>query len=58
MAKHTANSPKPTDSDAPKLGWNDYAERLNGRFAMIGLLTLLAIEFFTREDFFTWLGLK
>ena len=46
------------DPDAPGLGWNDYAERLNGRFAMIGLLTLLILEFFTRQDFFTWLGLK
>jgi Chlorophyll A-B binding protein len=55
MAKNTAKTPEP---DAPKLGWNDYAERLNGRFAMIGLATLLAIEFVTRQDFFTWLGLK
>ncbi len=58
MAKNTAKTPAPTDPDAPKLGWNDYAERLNGRFAMIGLVTLLTIEFATRQDFFTWLGLK
>jgi Chlorophyll A-B binding protein len=58
MAKNTAKTPTPNDLDAPKLGWNDYAERLNGRFAMIGLVTLLTIEFVTRQDFFTWLGLK
>jgi hypothetical protein len=58
MAKQPAKPTEPVDPNAPKLGWNDYAERLNGRFAMIGLVTLLAIEFFTRQDFFTWLGLK
>jgi Chlorophyll A-B binding protein len=58
MAKQPAKPQAPIDPDAPKLGWNDYAERLNGRFAMIGLVTLLAIEFATRQDFFTWLGLK
>jgi Chlorophyll A-B binding protein len=58
MAKNPAKTTEPTDPDAPKLGWNDYAERMNGRFAMIGLVTLLAIEFVTRQDFFTWLGLK
>jgi hypothetical protein len=59
MAKpQPAKTPNSAADDAPKLGWNDYAERLNGRFAMIGLATLLAIEFVTRQDFFTWLGLK
>ncbi len=58
MAKQPAKPTKSIEHAVPKLGWNDYAERLNGRFAMIGLVTLLAIEFFTREDFFTWLGLK
>jgi Chlorophyll A-B binding protein len=58
MAKQPTKPQAPIDPDAPKLGWNDYAERLNGRFAMMGLVTLLAIEFVTRQDFFTWLGLK
>jgi hypothetical protein len=58
MAKQPEKLPDPIDPNVPKLGWNDYAERLNGRFAMIGLVTLLAIEFVTRQDFFTWLGLK
>ena len=39
-------------------GWNAYAERINGRFAMVGFLALLMLEFFTHQDFFTWLGLR
>ncbi|NJN48737.1 MAG: high light inducible protein [Alkalinema sp. RL_2_19] len=54
----TATDVTATDATEPKLGWNDYAEKLNGRFAMIGLATLLLLEFCTRQDFFTWLGLK
>ncbi len=42
----------------PAFGWTAYAEQLNGRFAMIGFVSLLALEFFTRQDFFTWLGLR
>lgn len=41
---------------APSFGWNSYAERINGRFAMIGFIALLVLELFTRQDFFTWLG--
>ncbi len=56
-------SPKPSTPDAgtepaPSLGWNVYAERVNGRFAMIGFLALLALEFFTQQDFWTWVGLR
>lgn len=43
--------------ETPSFGWNAYAERINGRFAMIGFVSLLILEFFTRQDFFTWLGL-
>jgi len=42
----------------PAFGWNDYAERMNGRFAMVGFIVLLALEWFTQQDFFTWLGLR
>lgn len=42
----------------PAFGWNDYAERINGRFAMIGFVALLLLEFFTHQDLFTWLGLR
>ncbi|HEY9826479.1 MAG TPA: high light inducible protein [Stenomitos sp.] len=42
----------------PAFGWTPYAEQINGRFAMIGLVILLALEWFTRQDLFTWLGLR
>lgn len=42
----------------PGFGWTPYAERINGRFAMIGFFALLILELLTREDFFTWLGLR
>lgn len=42
----------------PAFGWTAYAEQINGRFAMIGFVALLMLEFFTGQDFFTWLGLR
>ena len=33
-----------TTNDVPEFGWSGYAERINGRFAMIGLLAVLIIE--------------
>jgi len=59
----TPQSPKPTTSNTPKqaepaFGWNAYAEKTNGRFAMVGFVALVLLEFFTRENFFAWLGLR
>jgi hypothetical protein len=42
----------------PAFGWTLYAEQINGRFAMVGFVALLVLEFFTHQDFFTWLGLR
>jgi hypothetical protein len=42
----------------PAFGWTRYAEQINGRFAMIGFVALLLLELFTRQDFFTWIGLR
>lgn len=42
----------------PKLGWTAYAEQINGRFAMIGLVILLLLEVFTHQTFLAWLGLQ
>jgi len=63
MTAKTPPSPKPTTPNTPKqaepaFGWNSYAEQINGRFAMVGFVALLLLEFFTRQDFFTWLGLR
>jgi succinate dehydrogenase / fumarate reductase, iron-sulfur subunit len=41
----------------PKLGWSPYAEKINGRFAMIGFVILLILEVFTHQTFLDWLGL-
>ncbi len=42
----------------PSFGWTPYAEQLNGRFAMVGFIVLLILELVTRQDLFTWLGLR
>ena len=60
----TEKSPKATsqqpDSEisTPGFGWTHYAEQINGRFAMIGFVALLLTELVTRQDFFTWIGLR
>ncbi|MEC4986711.1 MAG: hypothetical protein SAJ37_21895 [Oscillatoria sp. PMC 1068.18] len=44
--------------EEPKFGFNEYAERLNGRAAMIGFLLTLLIEYFTGQGVLSWLGLQ
>ena len=46
-----------TTSDAPAFGWSAYAERVNGRFAMLGFLAVLLIEALSRDTFLHWAGL-
>jgi hypothetical protein len=53
----TPDTPQEEAPASPSFGWNAYAERLNGRFAMVGFVALLVLELITRQDFFTWLGL-
>ena len=48
----------PPSEQQPGFGWTRYAEQINGRFAMIGFIALLVIELITKQDFFTWLGLR
>ncbi len=43
--------------EEPKFGFNDYAEKLNGRAAMLGFLIALAIEYFSGKGLLSWLGL-
>jgi len=43
--------------DEPKFGFSEYAERLNGRAAMIGFALTLIIEYTTGQSLLTWLGL-
>ncbi len=53
--------PKPTNNpklEEPKFGFNEYAERLNGRAAMIGFILMILIEYVTNHGVISWLGLK
>ncbi len=55
----TQPQPTPTPNlPEPKFGFNDYAERLNGRAAMLGFVVALAIEYFTGQGLLSWLGLN
>ncbi len=54
-------TPQPTKSpkiEEPKFGFNTYAERLNGRAAMVGFVLTLLIEYFTKQGLLSWLGLQ
>lgn len=57
----TQTQPKPTVTpqlEEPKFGFNDYAERLNGRAAMIGFMLTMIVEYSTGQGLLTWLGLR
>ena len=46
-----------TTPDIPNFGWSAYAERINGRFAMIGFIAILIIELLSKQEFIVWSGL-
>ena len=46
-----------TTSEVPAFGWSGYAERVNGRFAMVGFIAVLLIEALSGETFLRWAGL-
>ena len=50
-------SPSATTNDIPEFGWSGYAERINGRFAMIGLICILFIEAISKISFLEWAGI-
>tara|TARA_Y100001968_G_scaffold284809_1_gene284359 strand:+ start:163 stop:396 length:234 start_codon:yes stop_codon:yes gene_type:complete len=50
-------SPSATTNDVPEFGWSGYAERINGRFAMIGLMAILLIEATSKISFLEWAGI-
>jgi Chlorophyll A-B binding protein len=39
-----ALEPKMYTTEGPQAGWTEYAEKMNGRLAMIGFVSLLAME--------------
>ena len=56
-----ANASVPTTSatttDVPAFGWSGYAERVNGRFAMVGFAAVLLTEALSGDTFLHWAGL-
>jgi hypothetical protein len=60
-AEATSPAPPPSTSattgDIPAFGWSAYAERVNGRFAMIGFTAVLIIEAISHDTFLHWAGL-
>lgn len=49
-------TPSATTTDVPAFGWSGYAERVNGRFAMIGFVALLIVEAISQDTFLHWAG--
>ena len=45
------------DIDIYKFGWGSYSEIINGRFAMIGFVSVILIELFSRQSFLKWAGI-
>lgn len=45
-----------TTGDAPAFGWSAYAERVNGRFAMVGFVAILVVEAISGTTFLRWAG--
>ncbi len=44
-------------SDKYEFGWSVYSEITNGRFAMLGFLAIILIEFFSQQSFLKWAGI-
>jgi hypothetical protein len=57
QAPSTAKATSATTNEVPAFGWSAYAERVNGRFAMLGFAAVLLIEALTTDTFLHWAGL-
>jgi hypothetical protein len=51
------SSTSATTRDVPAFGWSAYAERVNGRFAMVGFVAVLLVEAISGDTFLRWAGL-
>ena len=51
-----ANDNNPKDKYY-ELGWNQYSEITNGRFAMIGFFAIVLIELLSNQSFLQWSGI-
>ena len=45
------------DTEIYNFGWSNYSEITNGRFAMIGFLSIILIELFSKQSFLKWAGI-
>ncbi|MBE9106305.1 high light inducible protein [Nostoc cf. edaphicum LEGE 07299] len=50
-----AIEPKVYVDEIPRIGFTKYAEKLNGRLAMIAFVSLLAVEIITEHGLIGWL---
>lgn len=50
-----AIEPKVYVDDSQQFGFNEYAEKLNGRLAMIGFISAIAFELLTGQGIVSWL---
>ena len=55
-ADSTTPATSATTNDVPAFGWSAYAERVNGRFAMVGFVAVLLVEAVSGETFLKWAG--
>jgi hypothetical protein len=53
----TRSTASATTHDVPTFGWSAYAERVNGRFAMVGFVAVLLVEAISGQTFLHWAGL-
>ena len=56
-ANATVPTTSATTTDIPSFGWSGYAERVNGRFAMLGFVAVLLTEALSGDTFLHWAGL-
>ena len=56
-SQEQARSATATTTDSPAFGWSSYAERVNGRFAMVGFVAVVMVEVLSGDTFLSWAGL-
>lgn len=55
LLNNFAIEPKVYVDATPRIGFTEYAELLNGRLAMIGFVSILALEALTGQGLIGWL---
>jgi hypothetical protein len=55
LMNNFAIEPKMYVDESVNTGFTEYAEKMNGRFAMIGFISLLAVEVLTGHGLIGWI---